>query len=265
MHRQTFSISTLALVALAAFAAAAEQTHFWVSVGSFKSPEAAQRASAAAAATLSEPLQTLRSEGASGVVFRVVRGPYGDRDAADEQVFNARAHGYADAWVLRASTTARAGEGSAPSAVGDDAGATQPLDAPDTWTESAAAGLTGDYADIETALAADAALDLNFAALENFDDFAALADLDDLEPDNGEDLANRQTGQRAPQTHGKPTIKPTEEPALEAPSGYALHRLPRTGDAVAGAPLPPDGSEESAGAICRIFGWLPFVKSCDGD
>lgn len=265
MHRQTFSISTLATVALAAFAAAAEQAHFWVSVGSFRSPDAAQRASAAAAATLSEPLQTLRSEGANGVVFRVVRGPYGDRAAADEQVLNARAHGYADAWVLRAATTPAAGGVSPPLAVDGGAEAPEPLDAPGTWTESAAAGLTGDYADIEAALATDTALDLNFAALENFDDFAALAALDDLEPDNVEDLADRQTAQPAPQMRGKPTIQPTEEPALEAPSGYALHRLPRAGDAVGGPPLPPDGSEESAGAICRIFGWLPFVKSCDGD
>ena len=260
MHGQTFSIPALAIAALAAFAAAAEEANFWVSVGSFKSLDAAERASAAAAATLSGPLRTLSGESANGAVFRVVRGPYGDRAAADEQVLNARAHGYADAWVFRGPPTASAAAGSAPS-LADGAGAAQALSAPGLWTDDGVANLTGDYAAIEAALAEDASLDVDFADLENFDDFAALAALDDLEPGNLEDLTN--LPQAVPRTQRKPTIKPTEEPALEAPSDYTLHRLPRSGQAAGELPAPRGSPEDSSGAICRIFGWLPFVNSCD--
>lgn len=264
MHGQTFSIPALAIVALGAFAAAAEEANFWVSVGSFKSLDAAERASAAAAATLSGPLRTLSGESANGAVFRVVRGPYGDRAAADEQVLNARAHGYADAWVLRGPPTASSAAGSAPSKA-RDAGAAQALSAPGAWTDSAAASLNRDYAAIEAALAEDASLDVDFADLENFDDFAALAALDDLEAGNLEDLTNLPTPQPVPRTQRKPTIKPTEEPALEAPSDYTLHRLPRAGQAGGEPPAPRGSPEDSTGAICRVFGWLPFVKSCDGN
>ena len=72
-------------------------------------------------------------------------------------------------------------------------------------------------------------------------------------------------GARAPQRSS--TIKPTQEPALEAPPGYALHKLRRSAERGENA----DGTGEAealsegegANAICKLSGRLPSVKSCD--
>lgn len=295
--------SRLALVALlAATVPAAGQDDFWISVGSFKSFDAAQRLQAKAALTLAEPVQMLPAEVAGRNVFRVVGGPYESRAAAAEHARNAQTSGYPDAWVLRAAGFATVaapspgiealpdidGDEALPDIDGDTAtldvlagGGSASLDAgPTRITHAADDGLasangmewaldTGvmpsDAADLDAALAEDAALDLDFDDLANFDDFASLAALDDL--DDFDDLENLATTPPTPRPARQPSfIETTEEPAWEAPPGFTLHRLPGPGDGTAGRSFPdqPAGRDGNGGVMCKLIGWLPFVKSCDG-
>ena len=305
--------SRLALAALlAATVPAAGQDDFWISVGSFKSFDAAQRLQAKAALTLAEPVQMLPAEVAGRNVFRVVGGPYESRAAAAEHARNAQTSGYPDAWVLRAPSFATAaapspglealpefdGDVAALDAVGEGGGA--PSDAaPTRITEAVDDGLAGGYrvdspldidvtlgdeagidamlaegsgidatfaedAGIDAALAEDAALDLDFDELANFDDFASLAALDDF--DDFDDLENLATTPPTTRSARQPSfIETTEEPAWEAPPGFTLHRLPGPGDGTAGRSFPdqPAGRDGGGGVMCKLIGWLPFVKSCD--
>ncbi len=228
----------LALLFAATVPAAAQEVDFWVSIGSFKSFEAAQRLQVEAAQTLAEPVQTLAAEVAGRAVFRVVGGPYGSRAAADERARRAQTSGYPDAWVLRAQGLATAGAEITP----------------------AAQGLMVDAPPLSAGFGEDAALDLDLADLADFDEFADLASraaLDD--PDALQSLAAT-----PPARPEGSFIEPTEEPAWEAPPGFKLHRLHRAGDGPAAAPLPADADEPSRthGVMCKLTGWLPFVKSC---
>ena len=278
--------SHLALIALlAATVPAAGQDDFWISVGSFKSFDAAQRLQAKAALTLAEPVQMLPAEVAGRNVFRVVGGPYESRAAAAEHARNAQTSGYPDAWVLRAASFATVaapspGIEALPDIDGDTAtldvlAGGAPLDAgPTRITHAADDGLASangmdlalnadmfpsDAADLDAALAEDAALDLDFDDLANFDDFASLTALDDLD-DDLENLATTPRPARQPSF-----IETTEEPAWEAPPGFTLHRLPGPGDGTTGRsfPDPPAGRDGNGGVMCKLIGWLPFVKSCD--
>ncbi len=228
----------LALLFAATVPAAAQDASFWVSIGSFKSFEAAQRLQAEAVQTLAEPVQTLAAQVAGRAVFRVVGGPYGSRAAADERARRAQTSGYPDAWVLRVQGVATAGAGIAP----------------------AAQGLTLDATPLGAEFGEDAALDLDLADLADFDEFADLASraaLDD--PDALQSLAAT-----PPARPEGSFIEPTEEPAWEAPPGFKLHRLPRPGDGAIPAPLPVDADEPSRthGVMCKLTGWLRLVKSC---
>lgn len=273
--------SRLALIVLLAAAApAAAQDDFWISVGSFKSFDAAQRLQAQAALALAEPVQMLPAEVAGRNVFRVVGGPYASRATAADHAKNAQTSGYLDAWVLQApsfATTAAptAGLDALPDletlpdldalpdieAVPDGLGSTNDV----TLGLDAAADVTlGDGAGLDEALADDVALDLDFDDLASFDDFTNLAALDDL--DDFDDLENLDTAPPpTPPTRQRSFIETTEEPAWEAPPGFTLHRLPGPGDGTSGRSFPSEsaGRDGGTGVMCKLVGWLPFVKSCD--
>ena len=286
--------SRLALIALlAATAPAAAQDDFWISVGSFKSFDAAQRLQAQAALALAEPVQMLPAEVAGRNVFRVVGGPYASRATAADHARNAQTSGYPDAWVLQApsfATTAAptAGTDALPGldalpdvdALPDletlpDVDALPDIEAVPDGLASAndvnlaldAAGVTpGDGTGLDEALADDVALDLDFDDLASFDDFTHLAALDDL--DDFDDLENLDTAPPAtPPARQRSFIETTEEPAWEAPPGFTLHRLPGPGDGEAAVdrsfPAEPAGPEGGRRVMCKLVGWLPFVKSCD--
>lgn len=269
--------SRLAIIALLAATApaTAEGVDFWVSVGSFKSFDLAQRLQAQAAQTLAEPVQMLPAEVAGQGLFRVVRGPYESRATAHAEARNAQAHGYADAWVLSAA-------GSAPAAplanatprdiapLADDpllgaSGGGLALDAAVPLREDAGLDVARDE---DVALADAAALDLDFDNLAGFDEFddlasfAALDALDDL--DDFDDLERLAAAPQTPPVRQPSFIETTEEPAWEAPPGFTLHRLPRPGDGAARPSFPdePAGRNGDGGVMCKLVGWLPFVKSC---
>ena len=197
-----FLLATLAL-SLAPITAA-QQGDVWVSLGSFRSADAAESARASASQRLLDTVGVVRAETPAGVLYRVAAGPFATREAALERLPDIQAGGFADAWLLQAaSSTALPAAPVAPaapvSASGTDDAALDPYDLADL--------------DLELDLDADVPI-TDLLGLEGLD----LPDLD------FEDVP----GLAAP-VERDPSIKPTEEPAFEAPADYRLHKLKRGG------------------------------------
>ena len=92
-----FRTLLLALVALAIPSQAADQ--YWVSLGSFGELKGAEQVRDRASASFYE-LSIIPSEAPTGFVYRVVEGPMADRASADVRLSQARAAGFADAWLV---------------------------------------------------------------------------------------------------------------------------------------------------------------------
>ncbi len=89
-------------------------TQFWVSVGSFKTSDTAQKASATASQKMGESFSVVRVDTPKGLYFRVASGPYVDRVAADDRIRSAHAAGYSGAWMWAGDETvfaSRLGDG----------------------------------------------------------------------------------------------------------------------------------------------------------
>lgn len=198
-----FLLATLAL--LLAPMTAAQQGDVWVSLGSFRSADAAESARASASQRLLDTVGVVQAETPAGALYRVVAGPFATREAALERLPDIQAGGFVDAWLLQAASSAAllpavpvAPAAPAPASGTDDA-ALDPYDLADL--------------DLELDLDADVPI-TDLLGLEGLD----LPDLD------FEDVP----GLAAP-VERDPSIKPTEEPAFEAPADYRLHKLKRGG------------------------------------
>ena len=174
--------------------AAGQERPFWVSIGSYGTADAAEEARATAAARWSAALRVAPAETSAGPLYRLVAGPYEDRASAVASVGDAQGAGFVDAWLVR-DVLAR---GTLP--VSPDAG----------------------YDNLD-----DLALDAELLGLDLGGD-AALGPLglDDLDFDFSDLDLGEVPGLTAP-IQRDPAIKPTEEPAFEAPAGYDLHKLDR--------------------------------------
>ena len=94
----TCSLFALTLLsALATDAQAAMQ--YWVSVGSYKTNDNAQRASRDARNKMGDTFSVIRVDTPKGLYFRVATGPFADRSQADERIRSAIASGYQGAWM----------------------------------------------------------------------------------------------------------------------------------------------------------------------
>lgn len=195
-----FLLATLAL--LLAPMTAAQQGDVWVSLGSFRSADSAESARAAASQRLLDTVGVVRAETPGGVLYRVVAGPFGTRNAALARLSDIQANGFVDAWLLHANTPA--------------APATVPAAATVVEPETKDSALDPyDLADLDLDLDLDADLPItDLLGLEELD-------LPDLDLEDVPGLA-------AP-VERDPSIKPTEEPAFEAPADYRLHKLKRGG------------------------------------
>ena len=180
--------------------AAAQGGDVWVSLGSFRTMDAAESARGAASQVLSDAVQVARAETVAGVVYRVVAGPFAGRPSALERVPDIQAHGFKDAWVVPSEEVALI--------------RTAALDAGPAMPPPAADDMALDDYDLDDF---DLDADLPINDLLNLDEL----DLPDL------DLGDV-PGLSAP-ARRDPTIKPTEEPAFEAPQDYQLHKLKRRG------------------------------------
>lgn len=89
------------LLPLSAFGA----VQFWVTVGSFTTPDIAEKVGGEASQKLGKSFVAMRVETSKGVYFRVVSGPYTDRDTADDHIRSAHAAGYTGAWIWSAEET----------------------------------------------------------------------------------------------------------------------------------------------------------------
>ena len=89
----------ITLFALLCFAPAQAQLQYWVSVGSYKDAEVAQRALSSANAQLTQPFSVIGTDTSKGYFYRVASGPYTDRNSAEDQVTQARALGFTGAWI----------------------------------------------------------------------------------------------------------------------------------------------------------------------
>ena len=198
-----FLLATLAL--MLAPMTAAQQGDVWVSLGSFRSAESAESARAAASQRLPDTVGVVQAETPAGVLYRVVAGPFGTRNAALARLPDIQANGFVDAWLLHADMPAVP---AAPAVV--------PV------APAPAVAETGDPARDPYGLA-DLDLDLDLDADLPITDLLGLEELDlpDLDLEDIPGLA-------AP-VERDPTIKPTEEPAFEAPADYRLHKLKRGG------------------------------------
>ena len=196
-----FLLATLAL--LLAPMTAAQQGDVWVSLGSFRSADSAESARAAASQRLLDTVGVVRAETPGGVLYRVVAGPFGTRNAALARLPDIQANGFVDAWLLHTDTPVVPAVPVAPAPA---------LAEPETGDP---ARDPYDLADLDLDLDLDADLPItDLLGLEGLD----LPDLD------MEDIP----GLAAP-VERDPTIKPTEEPAFEAPADYRLHKLKRGG------------------------------------
>ncbi len=195
-----FLLATLAL--MLAPMTAAQQGNVWVSLGSFRSADAAESARAAASQRLLDTVGVVQAETPAGVLYRVVAGPFGTRNAALARLPDIQASGFVDAWLLRTDMPAvRAAPAVLPAVAEPETGdpARDPYD----------------LADLDLGLDLDADLPItDLLGLEELD-------LPDLDLEDVPGLA-------AP-VERDPSIKPTEEPAFEAPADYRLHKLKRGG------------------------------------
>ncbi len=177
--------------------AAAQEGPFWVSIGSYGTADAAEEARATAAARWSAALRVAPAETSAGPLYRLVAGPYEDRASAVASVGDAHGAGFVDAWLVRD---------------------VRPGVAPPVAVDSE----YDDFDDFD-----DLALDAELLGLDLGGD-AALGPLglDDLDFDFSDLDLGEVPGLTAP-IQRDPAIKPTEEPAFEAPAGYDLHKLDR--------------------------------------
>ena len=174
--------------------AAGQEGLFWVAIGSYGTADAAEQARATADAGWSAALRVAPAETSVGALYRVVAGPYEDRLSAVAALGDAQGAGFVDAWLVRDVLPG------APPPVAADWG----YDGFDDLASDAE--LSGLYLGTDAAIGPLGLDDLDF-------DFSDL-DLGEV------------PGLTAP-IQRDPTIKPTEEPAFEAPDGYSLHKLDR--------------------------------------
>lgn len=204
-----FLLATLAL--LLAPMTAAQQGDVWVSLGSFRSADAAESARAAASQRLLDTVGVVQADTPAGRLYRVVAGPFGTRAAALERLPDIQGSGFVDAWLLQpASASALQAVPVAPAPV-----------VPASRTGEPASGR--DEPALDPYDLADLDLDLDLDADVPITDLLGLEGLDlpDLDLEDVPGLA-------AP-VERDPSIKPTEEPAFEAPANYRLHKLKRGG------------------------------------
>ena len=202
-----FLLATLAL-SLAPLTAA-QQGDVWVSLGSFRSADAAESARAAASQRLLDTVGVVQAETPAGALYRVVAGPFATREAALERLPDIQAGGFADAWLLQAAS-------SAPLLPAVPVAPAAPV--PASSTDDAALD-PYDLADLDLA-------DLDLADL---DADVPITDLLGLEGLDLPDLDLEDVPGLAVPAERDPGIKPTEEPAFEAPADYRLHKLKRGG------------------------------------
>lgn len=197
-----FLLATLAL--LLAPMTAAQQGDVWVSLGSFRSADAAESARAAASQHLLDTVGVVQAETPAGRLYRVVAGPFGTRAAALERLSDIQGSGFVDAWLLQAVP------------------APMPRVAPVDPVPAGPASDTGDP-ELDPYDLADLDLDLDLDADLPITDLLGLEGLDlpDLDMEDVPGLA-------AP-VERDPGITPTEEPVFEAPADYRLHKLKRGG------------------------------------
>ena len=75
---------SVALLILLSFSVCAfAEPQFWVSVGSFKASENAERALQSATTQISEPISVIGADTPAGYYYRVAVGPYSSRDRAN--------------------------------------------------------------------------------------------------------------------------------------------------------------------------------------
>ena len=199
---------------------AAQGGDVWVSLGSFRTVDAAESARSAASQVLLDAVQVARAETSSGVVYRVVAGPFAGRRAALERVPDIQANGFKDAWVVPSAQVALM--------------QTAALDAGPAMPPPEADDMALDDYDLDDYDLDD--YDLDDYDLDDYDldDYDLDADLpiNDLLNLDELDLPDLDLGDvpglTAP-AQRDPTIKPTEEPAFEAPQDYQLHKLKRRG------------------------------------
>ena len=75
------------------------ETHYWATVGSYKSAESAEQAMRKAQDNLAEQFSVVSAATDKGYFYRVVSGPYLTHTLADDKVRMARGSGYTTAWV----------------------------------------------------------------------------------------------------------------------------------------------------------------------
>ena len=187
---------------------AAEGGDVWVSLGSFRTVDAAESARAAASRVLLDAIHVAPAETSAGVVYRVVAGPFADRRAALARVPDIHANGFADAWVVPSAQVAPL--------------RTAAVEAETVMPAPAADDLALDDYDLDGYELDDYDLDdFDLDADLPIDDLLNLDDLDLPDLDLGDVPGLTAPAQR------DPAIKPTEEPAFEAPQDYQLHKLKR--------------------------------------
>ncbi|MYE82839.1 MAG: SPOR domain-containing protein [Gammaproteobacteria bacterium] len=204
-----FLLATLAL--MLAPMTVAQQGDVWVSLASFRSADSAESARAAASQRLPDTVGVVQAETPAGVLYRVVAGPFGTRNAALARLPDIQASGFVDAWLLHTDMPAvRAAPAVLPVASAPAVAEPETGDpARDPY----------DLADLDLGLDLDLDLDADLPIT----DLLGLEELDlpDLDLEDVPGLA-------AP-VERDPSIKPTEEPAFEAPADYRLHKLKRGG------------------------------------
>ena len=87
------------VLSLLAVPAAYADLQYWVTIGSFKTNEAAERSLSAAQAKLSDNFSVVGVSTGKGYYYRVATGPYLTRELADDRVRSALAQGYGSAWI----------------------------------------------------------------------------------------------------------------------------------------------------------------------
>ena len=203
---------------------------YWVSVGSFKDQDSAQRSGADASRKLDAPASVIPVQTPNGLYFRVAIGPHSDRAAADERIRTAQAAGFSGAWMWSgdASVFVDARSGLAPDAgqrglTGDemayeaiDPGALNPGALNSGASKEQGVASVGETVDEMDAYEAtfDTSYDESIEALLNDSDY--------LDGDYLDDLPGIRTQERVP-------VESEDIPELveEAPTGYRLNKLRR--------------------------------------
>ncbi len=188
MRRWMMRVATL--IAMAASVAAAAE--LWISVGSYRAEDQAERGRAELQAGAGQPLSVAAFDLHGQRVFRVVAGPYAEWRRAAEKLAELRSAGFPDAWVIDERSNTPASVISTGTATPDVA----------TSPSMQSTDLGADWTDLDHAL-------------------------DGLSID--ELLSTPYPQEPVPTT--QPTGTPfSAEVTTEAPDGYRLHRLHRDGE-----------------------------------